>query len=841
MKLRGRAGFLLASLVVAACAVTEAGPSAVSPTVPAVLEVESAVPAAVAAAAPSKTSSAYSWKPLPLGGGGMVTGIDITSSGVMRVRTDTYGTYLREGNEWQQQLLASRMPAEQRVPNNAGGVLAVATAPSNSKRAYHLYRGLIYRSDDGGENWKRTGFAGTPVDANGPTRTWGPRLAVDPVNADRVLLGTPKGGAFLSTDGAATWQAVSVDRGSQLSNGWDAGISFVAFDPSGGSTSGVTQRLVVASAGSGLFASNDAGRTWARIEGGPKTISNAEFADDGTLVVSAFTENEDPKKGIWILKGNEWRQQALPSTFEGGNEQIATTVVTIDRKNSRRIVVIDGPGNVSMTEDGGASWRTIEWDLVGGDVPWLVELGREKDNRYLTTGDAQFDPTDPSTVWVTMGVGVLKFSGLAAGAVSSKVTSVTKGIEQLVVSRVIVPPGGKPVVAVHDFGTFYVEDENRFAVVKGPVNRFIGAWSVDYSPFDSKYLASDVVNIINEGDMLSGTSLDGGRRWEVFPARPRDEKSTGRNLQEVRFTGCGSIAVSQPGNILWQPTGQFMPWNDNRYGGCFRTADSRDALLPHITTDGGRTWQKIELPGVGLSEGEVSAFDFEYFLARRNIAADKVTPGMFYLFHGTAGTFRSADQGKTWERMSATPAGDSYKFNVDFQSVPDRAGHLFLTDGGQGGNREIGPNELGGLPFYRSTDGGRSWAGVSRVDWVSKFGFGKPATPGGYPTIFIFGRVDSRFGFWRSTDDTKTWVKIGDFAGDSLDNVVSIEGDLDVFGKVYVGFGGSGVTVGEPGTATKSTGTANPAATKAQPKSTSQSSTTAKKKSKKKAPTTKRR
>src|SRR5207244_5575668 len=42
------------------------------------------------------------WKPLDIGGGGYVTGIDIAPDNTMVVRTDTYGAYIWNGTQWQQ-------------------------------------------------------------------------------------------------------------------------------------------------------------------------------------------------------------------------------------------------------------------------------------------------------------------------------------------------------------------------------------------------------------------------------------------------------------------------------------------------------------------------------------------------------------------------------------------------------------------------------------------------------------------------------------------------------------------------------------------------------------------
>jgi hypothetical protein len=56
--------------------------------------------------------------------------------------------------------------------------------------------------------------------------------------------------------------------------------------------------------------------------------------------------------------------------------------------------------------------------------------------------------------------------------------------------------------------------------------------------------------------------------------------------------------------------------------------------------------------------------------------------------------------------------------------------------------------------------------------------------------------VNRTYGIWRSDDNAKSWVKIGDFPLGSLDDVKAIEGDSSIYGAVYLGFGGSGYAYG---------------------------------------------
>src|SRR5207253_5542148 len=101
-----------------------------------------------------------------------------------------------------------------------------------------------------------------------------------------------------------------------------------------------------------------------------------------------------------------------------------------------------------------------------------------------------------------------------------------------------------------------------------------------------------------------------------------------------------------------------------------------------------------------------------------------------------------------------------------------------------------------------------------------------PATTGGYPAIYIAGWVGSssgNYGFWRSDNQGASWTQICKWRLNSLDAVKSISGDMNQYGRIYVGFGGSGYSYGDdgPGSTTPTASlSANPASI-----STGQSST----------------
>lgn len=142
-------------------------------------------------------------------------------------------------------------------------------------------------------------------------------------------------------------------------------------------------------------------------------------------------------------------------------------------------------------------------------------------------------------------------------------------------------------------------------------------------------------------------------------------------------------------------------------------------------------------------------------------------------------------------------------FNATLKTVPGKSGHLYWTPG---------TLDEGAFPLYRSTDGGENWQALDVATEVTSFDFGKAATDGGYPTIYLQGKISGDPGIWRSTDEGANWEKIATYPLGIYDQINAIDGDKDVFGKVYMGFSGSGFTYGQP-TSQSQQPTATPAPT----------------------------
>ncbi|MEY3896579.1 MAG: hypothetical protein RLZZ214_2099, partial [Verrucomicrobiota bacterium] len=170
--------------------------------------------------------------------------------------------------------------------------------------------------------------------------------------------------------------------------------------------------------------------------------------------------------------------------------------------------------------------------------------------------------------------------------------------------------------------------------------------------------------------------------------------------------------------------------------------------------------------------------------------ADRVDGNRFHLWDNTAKRLLTSSNGGT--SFSVVASGMNSAFAA-FRTVPGKNGHLWVRAGTSG--------------LYRSTDFGATFTKLTAVAEVHQFDFGKAAPAATHPAVFIWGKIGTTTGFFRSDDTGATWVRIND----NLHNFGyqnDIAGDPRVYGRVYLATSGRGVVYGD---------FTNPAAAPSQP------------------------
>lgn len=716
---------------------------------------------------PVTIADRYRWEVLSSGAGGFVTGASVSNDGsTLLVRTDVGGAYRRNSQDtgWEQLLGLGRVD-DPLIGDYT--VESAAVAPNHPDRIYLSTggslaepAGRILISDDRGATWTASSQRFV-IDGNAEWRVSGERLAVSPTDPDHVWLGTRTEGLWRSVDGAASFTRIDeIPIGASERD--PAGVLFVVIDDSG-------ERLWAGVAGVGVHRSTDGGDSWQLIAPSSGLPMDAELGSDGRLWVA----ERDPGV-VTVIDGD------VVTSFEPQSGQRWETVA-VDPTDPMTVLVGDEGifNHLYRTDDGGASWRRLEVSTSCPEIPWLDAYS----NDYLPTGSLLFDPVVADRVWVPEGFGVWRVD--LGDDDRFDMACDTLGIEELVSNDAVGLPGGRAVTAHWDRSVFHHGrmvggDEpgglgtTPEAATQGPTSRFNTAWDLDVSASDPEFVVAVIGDqrfcCEQDGQAYqSGSSTDGGLTWTPFESYDRDHPD------ELRF---GNIAVATGDNdtIVWLPT----------FNGAL-----------HRSTDRGATWDRIILPGTeSMVQNDNGVYrggsHQNYFLNRKVLAADRVEPDTFYLYHQELGIFRSVDGGATWAQMPSDglPTGWTVGwFSASLTASNEEAGRLLFSPGFL---EEATP------PLYESRDGGSTWrpiAGTSAVDAVA---FGPGATAEDSEIVYFAGELGGRYGIWRSEDDLASWqlVSLGPLG--NYQRVKALAAAPDEPGTIYVGFSGTSFMVGAP-------------------------------------------
>ncbi len=711
------------------------------------------------------SAASYRWRNVTVGGGGFAPGIVFSAvePGLAYLRTDMGGAYRWDSSarRW--------MPLQddEREPSYMG-IESIAPDPVDADVVY-MAAGMsarmpaaIFRSGDRGATWRKTAvpFA---MGGNEDGRGMGERLAIDPHANATLLFGSRHDGLWRSDDAGAHWRKVESfplaglgkpDR-PRTTHG---GLSFVLFDK------GKRDRIYVGSADPGarhLFRSEDGGKNWQAIAGGPTADllpTKAVVGRDGVLTITycdyigpnGITRGAvwrfDPAKGEWRdvtpLKG----AAVVPGGYMGvavaASDPTIIAVSTVNRYT--------GGDTVWRSADAGRTWQELARSSTRdvSTTPFL-DFDKKADFGHWIAGLA-IDPFDADHAAYVTGATMYATGGFNQPG-TMRWTPWTKGIEQTAVITLVSPSGGAPLVSgFGDLGGFRHDD-----LTVSPPGVHRNPFLTNTNSLD--YAGAKPAVMVRSGNthrpVVPDTSLawsdDGGTSWQ--PLRVPASQSSGRE-PPPEATGNAAITVSADGSTFVVETTQ-----------------------PILTRDRGKTWTPVR----GLP-------------SRVRVTADKADAKHFYALDFASNRLvRSDDGGATFRLVASTglPADLSGARAVGREAAnplvasPGRAGALWLKVGSD---------------IYRSTDFGQRWERATSGITIANYGLGKSAPTAKWPALYAIAQQGETKGVFRSLDGGAGWQRINDDQHQWGLRLRMVSGDPKQVGRVYVATDGRGIMYGDP-------------------------------------------
>ncbi len=741
---------------------------------------------------------AKGWGNVRFDGGGFVDGILASTKvkGLFYARTDVGGAYRWNSD---QKVWIPLLDWISQEDVGLYGVESLALDPSNPGRLYVLAgtsyfskgKTAILRSEDYGATFETIDVSSLwRAHGNGMGRQSGEKLAVDPNDPNILFCGSRAAGLFKSTDAGKSWTNVSTigaQAGADLANA--NGISFVLFDPSSTLTSaGATSTLYmgVSNATKSLYVSKDGGATFEAISGGPTgQMPNRAVLSHGSLFIT-YSNSVGPYN---LSTGSFYRYTVAsgtwtnltPKTDDGaaymgnGGQGYAHGFggVSVDPSDPNHILLStlgyyggqtrfsDGGENwgdrIYVTSDGGSTWTTAFTKMDPG-VPANANASANGNawisgNAIHWAGDITFDPFNTNEAWVISGNGIFHTTNLADALPVWSFDS--KGIEETVPLDVVSVPGGPLVTVIGDYDGASYQNIGQSYPRHSPA---IGTTqSLGYAPLTGAFLRAGRVT-----DYSTGTAIQSDVMY-----RSDDKAATWSKLPTPKGTH-GLVVLSADGKVLLH-----RPENASSV---YRSADQ------------GTTWTTV------------TGLDGQAQYAR--IVCDPVNADVFYVLNQQGKLLKSTDKGVSFAAVGSVQDDAQSLWqssNGLIRTVPGREGHIWAPLDQAQSWAPNGRFSTNGLAF--SEDGGVTWTRLSSVYSAHAVGIGKAADGAAYETLFIWGVAGdsaSPLGIYYSTDKAASWKRLNDdqhqYGGPG--NGAFVQGDMNVFGRVYMSTVGRGLIYG---------------------------------------------
>ncbi|MBS1558072.1 MAG: glycosyl hydrolase [Bacteroidetes bacterium] len=515
----------------------------------------------------------------------------------------------------------------------------------------------VYRSEDGGKNWKRILFANADagavdlcMDPNNPrilfASTW--RIRRTPYSLES---GGEGSALWKSTDGGDTWKNISANEG--MPKGiW--GIVGVSVSP----VNSNRVYAIIENDHGGVYRSDDGGDKWMKMNDDRNLRQRAWYYSK----IYADTKDEDI---VYVMNVSYQKSKDGGKTFKAMNANHGDhhDLWIAPEDNQRMIIADDGGGQVSF--DGGENWSTYE------NQPTAQHYRVVTDNHFpYRIYGAQQDNTTQRVLHRTDGysIGIHDWE-------------VTAGSES---GHLAVDPLDDDIVYGGNYGGMLERRNHRTGEsrnvnawpdnpmgsgAEGAKYRFQWNFPIFFSPHNPKklYAASQHLHV----------SYNGGESWELIsPDLTRNDPT--------KLGPSGGPITKDNTAVEYYCT--IFAVSESPYEKDLILAGSDDGLL-HLTKDGGKNWEKVT--PAGMPEWMMfNSIEFDPFVkGGAYVAGTRYKLGDYQPY-----LYRTKDYGKTWTKI--TDGIDPSHFTRVVRADPKRQGLLYAG------------TEFG---MYVSFDDGANW------------------------------------------------------------------------------------------------------------------------------------
>jgi len=471
----------------------------------------------------------------------------------------------------------------------------------------------IYRSTDGGRNWQKviskdenTGGSDVEIDPSNPDVVYASMWEVrEGPWEDRNEFNGSGGGLFKSTDGGATWHA--------LTNGLPKDLSqiYVAIAPSDSRRLYAT--LGMASGKLAVYRSDDSGDTWSQITTDPRPSGRI---GGGDLAIPRV----DPKNPDIVYVASTVTMKSTDGGktwfgFRGAPGGDDYQNLWINPNNGNIILLVSDQGAL-VTVNGGASWSSwynqptaqLYHAIADNSFPYRVCAGQQESGSVCISTRGNDGAV---TIREWHPVGVIEYGYVAPDPLNPD----------------LVYGGGRTEVSKFHWSTGEVQNVTPLPL-RDPKYRANRTEPLMFSPVDPHvlYYATNVLF----------KTTDGGTNWQIVskdltrenPGTPASVGTLANKGVEKQRGVIYSLAPSFKSlNTLWAGTDDGLLWITHDAG------KSWDDITPKDLTP----WSKVT---------QISASHFDEQTAYASVSRFRINDLHPYIY-------RTHDGGKTWRLITA--------------------------------------------------------------------------------------------------------------------------------------------------------------------------------------------